>query len=204
MKTTEIRITSELAELPDKDDSTYSFALNENGRVVSNQSFDPYSVSIGACPPPDITSPQSLTYPKSPNSMKFGADKNAKQRKAAMEANQAAFSYCKCAILFFLSLLITWVPSSINRVYSLIHPDIVSFPLLYISAFVLPLQGFWNAVIYIATSLPACQALFSQMVDSWAPETKIVEPSPCAASRSPKRSTGSSADSMQPFTQTGR
>ena len=204
MKTTEIRITSELADLPAKDDSTHSFALNENGRIVSNQSFDPYSVSIGACPPPEVTSPQSSTFPRSPTAMKFGADKNAKQRKAAMEANQAAFSYCKCAILFFLSLLITWVPSSINRVYSLVHPDVVSFPLLYISAFVLPLQGFWNAVIYVATSLPACKALFSQILDYWTPERKIVESSPYAPSHSPKRSIGSSADSMQAFTQTGR
>jgi hypothetical protein len=204
MKTTEIRITSELADLPGKNGSTHSFALNENGRIVSNQSFDPYSVSIGVCPTSDVASPQSSTFPRSSNSVKFGADKNAKQRKAAMEANQAAFSYCKCAILFFVSLLITWVPSSINRVYSLVHPDVVSFPLLYVSSFVLPLQGFWNAVIYITTSLPACKALFSQILDYWTPERKIVDLSPYAASMSPKRSIGSSADSMQAFTQIGR
>jgi hypothetical protein len=32
-------------------------------------------------------------------------------------------------------------------------------PLEYASAFVLPLQGFWNALIYIVTSWKACQML---------------------------------------------
>jgi hypothetical protein len=116
-----------------------------------------------------------------------------------MEANKAAFSYCKCALLFFASLLITWVPSSINRVYSLAHPEIVSFPLLFISAFVLPLQGFWNAVIYIVTSLPACKALFDQILDHWAPQRKAKSPAAYPLSTSPKRSIGSSADSVKVF-----
>ena len=204
VKTTEIRITSELAELPGKNGSTQSFALNENGRIVSNQNFDPYSVTIGAFPNSELKSPQSSTFPRSSNSVKFAGDKNAKQTKAAMEANQAAFSYCKCAILFFVSLLITWVPSSINRVYSLVHPDVVSFPLLYVSAFVLPFQGFWNAVIYIATSLPACKAFFSQILDYWTPERKIIDQSPYTRRLSPKGSISSSASSMQAFNQTGR
>jgi hypothetical protein len=128
--------------------------------------------------------------------MRFGPDKTARQLKLAMEANKAAFSYCKCALLFFFSLLITWVPSSINRVYSLAHPDTFLFPLLYASALVLPLQGFWNAVIYTATSLPACKALGSQILDYWAPERKTKSSSPYPPSIT-KRSVGSSADSMK-------
>lgn len=136
-------------------------------------------------------------------SMRLGPERTAKQLKAAMEANKAAFSYCKCALLFFFSLLITWVPSSINRVYSLVHPDAFSFPLLFASAFVLPLQGFWNAIIYIATSLPACEALFSQILDYWAPERKIKpSKSPYPASITPK-SIGSSEGSMKAFPYTG-
>lgn len=171
---------------------------------MSNQTFDPYSVSIGTSPPADLKPLQSPTFPTSSHSVKSGGDKNPKQIKAAMEANQAAFSYCKCAILFFISLLITWVPSSINRVYSLTHPEVVSFPLLYVSAFVLPLQGFWNAVIYIATSLPACKALFSQMIANWAPKRKIEGALSHALTSSSKRSIGSSADSMQAFTRPAR
>ena len=78
-------------------------------------------------------------------------------------ANRAAINYCRTAALFFVALCITWVPSSINRVYTLVHPDALVFSLNYASGFVLPLQGFWNAVIYIATSWPAFRETWQQM-----------------------------------------
>ena len=77
-----------------------------------------------------------------------------------MEANRAAYSYTFIASLFFVSLLVTWVPSSINRVYSLIHPEAVSVEYAYAAGVVLSLMGFWNSVIYIATSWRACKKLF--------------------------------------------
>lgn len=46
----------------------------------------------------------------------------------------------KCAILFFTALLVTWIPSSANRAFSVLHANEVSLPLE-----VLPLQDFWNA-----------------------------------------------------------
>ena len=55
------------------------------------------------------------------------------------------------------------VPSSINRVYGVTHPENFLFPLQWVSAFVLPLQGFWNSVIYIMTSLPACHSLWDHL-----------------------------------------
>jgi hypothetical protein len=203
VKTTEIHVTSELADLPGRNASTHSFALNESGRIVSTQSLNPYSVSIGAGPTTEVTSPQSSTFPRSSTSMKFGPEKNTRQMKAAMEANKAAFSYCKCALLFFASLLITWVPSSINRVYSLAHPDAFPFPLLFVSSFVLPLQGLWNAVIYIVTSLPACKALSSQLLDYWAPSRASKSSSPYPPSITPKGSIGSSVESVKAFPYTG-
>ncbi|KAK3376449.1 hypothetical protein B0T24DRAFT_220091 [Lasiosphaeria ovina] len=80
-------------------------------------------------------------------------------RRRHYELNNAAYAYTKCAILFFSVLLITWIPSSGNRVYSLIHNGDVSKPLFFASAFVLPLQGFWNAIIYVVTSWSACKQL---------------------------------------------
>jgi hypothetical protein len=203
VKTTEIHVTSELANLPGRNPSTHSFALNESGRIVSTQSLTPYSVSIGAGPTTEVTSPQSSTFPRSSASMRFGPDKSTKQLKAAMEANKAAFSYCKCALLFFASLLITWVPSSINRLYSLAYPNAFPFPLLFASSLVLPLQGFWNAVIYIVTSLPACKALWSQVLDYWAPSRATKSSSPYPPSITPKGSIGSSVDSVKAFPYTG-
>lgn len=82
-------------------------------------------------------------------------------RRRIHEHNNATWSYAKCAILFFTVLLITWIPSSGNRVYSMVNHGAVSKPLFFASAFVLPLQGFWNAIIYIVTSWAACKSLWA-------------------------------------------
>lgn len=58
-------------------------------------------------------------------------------------------AYAKCALLFACSILITWVPSSANRVNGAVDP---SFPLNVAAAAVLPLQGFWNTTIFFWTS----------------------------------------------------
>jgi len=63
------------------------------------------------------------------------------------------YTYTRTALLFCTSILITWVPASVNRVYGLLHPDTPSFGLNAASAVVLNLQGFWNTVIYFVTSL---------------------------------------------------
>ncbi|OBT47495.1 hypothetical protein VE00_03261 [Pseudogymnoascus sp. WSF 3629] len=82
------------------------------------------------------------------------------QGQAHSIANRAAWAYLKCAMLFFVALLITWVPATINRLATLADPNLVSFPLNFIEALLLPLQGFWNAIIYITTSVPACITLY--------------------------------------------
>ncbi|KAI9681430.1 MAG: hypothetical protein M1817_002714 [Caeruleum heppii] len=98
------------------------------------------------------------------------------QRITAVEANKAAWSYTRIAFFFFVALLVTWVPSSVNRVYGLVHPTKFNFPLNYTSSLVLPLQGFWNAIIYILTSLPACKALWYKFLGHahQSPVTEIV------------------------------
>ncbi|KIW13976.1 hypothetical protein PV08_06757 [Exophiala spinifera] len=81
-----------------------------------------------------------------------------------VDANKAALSYCKTAMLFFIALIVVWVPSTINRVYTLAKPNDPQFGLEFASGLVLPLQGFWNTLIYIVTSLPACRALLEDIV----------------------------------------
>lgn len=140
---------------------------------LKDKGYDQYSVTIGSAP----MSPR----PEAPPPMTPRAHSTIAQRnnRAAMEANRAAFGYTKVALLFFVSLLVTWVnspwplqvthsayeplqvPSSINRVYSLIHPSLVSLPFTYASGIVLPLMGFWNSVIYITTSWAAVRLLSS-------------------------------------------
>ncbi|TVY34073.1 Cyclic AMP receptor-like protein A [Lachnellula subtilissima] len=79
------------------------------------------------------------------------------------EANTAIWSYTKVSLLFFIAMMVTWIPSSANRVYSTIHPDEISLPLEYASALVLPLQGFWNCIIYATTSLQACKQFWAAL-----------------------------------------
>ncbi|CAG8215701.1 unnamed protein product [Penicillium nalgiovense] len=118
------------------------------------------------------------------------------RRSTSTEASSATWAYTKYAMLFFIALLVTWVglvevhyslkivlgsfrvlicstlqvPSTINRVYSLARPNNFNFSLNYASSFVLPLQGFWNSLIYVSISWPAFKLLWSDIhsrVSSW-------------------------------------
>ncbi|RKU44905.1 hypothetical protein DL546_002042 [Coniochaeta pulveracea] len=160
-KTTEVTVTTE--------------AMNQNGidltRLGRRGSAAParpdaaYSINIfsdknSVAPDPegDAIVPVQSNITISPGaSAQRTATSNPVRRRQAYEANNAAWSYTKCAILFFSALLVTWIPSSANRVFSVVHTAELSLPLEYMSAIVLPLQGFWNAIIYIVTSWKACQ-----------------------------------------------
>ncbi|KAI1818415.1 hypothetical protein GGS20DRAFT_596216 [Poronia punctata] len=63
-------------------------------------------------------------------------------------------SYLRTSFVFAVSVLITWTPSSINRVHDLVRPNEFSFGLNLASSIVLPLQGLWNAVIFFSTTWP--------------------------------------------------
>lgn len=76
--------------------------------------------------------------------------------------DKVKWAYTKVAMLFAISIIITWVPSSINRVYGLRYPNDPSYALNIGSAIVLPLQGFWNTIIYFTTSLSICKGLWAQ------------------------------------------
>ncbi|PMD34368.1 family A G protein-coupled receptor-like protein [Hyaloscypha variabilis F] len=119
-----------------------------------------WSYSEKPLPSPDRKGsvPASAFQPNAPNSNLFPT-----RRYATMEANTAIWSYTKVAVLFFFAMMITWIPSSANRVFSVVHPGEVSLALEYASSFVLPLQGFWNALIYAMTSLPACKQVWTNL-----------------------------------------
>lgn len=64
-------------------------------------------------------------------------------------------AYLRTSFVFAISVLVTWTPSSINRVHDLIYTQAASFGLNLASGIVLPLQGVWNAVIFFSTSWKA-------------------------------------------------
>ena len=83
---------------------------------------------------------------------------HVQRRKETAEA----LRYFKSALLLFVTLVVVWVPSSVNRLYQLVHPDHPSYALNFISAFVLPSQGFWNAVIYAHASWDECKRAYTE------------------------------------------
>ncbi|RMZ72235.1 camp receptor [Pyrenophora seminiperda CCB06] len=76
--------------------------------------------------------------------------------KRTPEGHAAAMAYFQVAFLMFLALFVVWLPSSINRMCQFIH-NVPSFALQLTAAIVLPLQGAWNAAIYISTTRKECK-----------------------------------------------
>ncbi|KAI0553781.1 hypothetical protein F4679DRAFT_436318 [Xylaria curta] len=76
-------------------------------------------------------------------------------------------AYLRTSFVFAVSVLITWTPSSINRVHDIVNPQEFSYPLNLASAIVLPLQGLWNAVIFFSTSWLALREEVRAKVDQF-------------------------------------
>jgi hypothetical protein len=157
-KTTEIHVTSESVK-----DSKQPIDLSRLGRRQTASEQPLYSVKISSHQAGNSVTlipflgPESKSMPSLPQS----EHTQLTRPYFTMDANNAAWSYTKVALLFFTAMLVTWIPSSANRVYSVVNPGYISPSLQFASAFVLPLQGFWNAVIYITTSWKACRKFFS-------------------------------------------
>ncbi|MCJ1451450.1 hypothetical protein MMC28_001787 [Mycoblastus sanguinarius] len=118
---------------------------------VTPSRFDRYTVNVEACP--------KTRRPSAPARIR-----NLTRDAALNETNSDAWLYARVAFLFYCALLLSWVPSSINRLYSVAHPDRLNFGLNYTEALVLPLQGFWNVIVYIITSQRACRNLWRSFI----------------------------------------
>ncbi|KAH7126961.1 G protein coupled receptor family protein [Dendryphion nanum] len=88
------------------------------------------------------------------------------RRTTAMDGNTAAWSYLKVAFLMFAALFIVWVPSTVNRLQQFINRDSPVFGLNLASALVLPLQGFWNAMVYASTTWPECKRAMRETLEA--------------------------------------
>ncbi|KAK3178722.1 hypothetical protein OEA41_000859 [Lepraria neglecta] len=205
-KKTEIYVTTELATMTSPNIRDVFFPIDESdkskglpSRRPSNGGYDQYSVTISSAPPMSPTFQAPPTPPKGLVTVQLRNNNN--KNKAANDANAAAFGYTKVALLFFVSLLVTWVPSSINRAYSLVHPDLVSLPFTYASGIVLPLMGFWNSVIYITTSWPAVRGLFSTYNYGVRRSSLVFNSRPSVGIR---KWTGSESDSVKQLSPIGK
>ncbi|KAJ5094912.1 hypothetical protein N7532_007203 [Penicillium argentinense] len=92
--------------------------------------------------------------------------------------NKVMWSYLRLSFLFFIAMVATWTPSFVNRIYGLINSSEPNFGLNLAGAFVLCLQGFWNAIIYTSTALPILKSQWASMTTSktyWRPPGGVVE-----------------------------
>lgn len=172
VKTTEISITTEVFS----QSANINMQNLERRGSESSPDANAYSVTISADAPSTGTTETTLPS-QTPANVLDQAQQSARnlRKKVNQDLNNAAWSYTKCAILFFTAILITWIPSSANRVFSVIHRGKSSVPLEFMSAFVLPLQGFWNAIIYCTTSWGACKNLITDIKMGRRPEvTELV------------------------------
>ncbi|KAK3362375.1 hypothetical protein B0T25DRAFT_512596 [Lasiosphaeria hispida] len=101
-----------------------------------------------------ISSSKVRQVPKGGQRLLFGSVRRPFRRFVVKlrHLDPIKLAYLRTSFVFAISILITWTPSSINRVYSFAHPTSTSYSLNLASAVVLPLQGVWNAVIFCATS----------------------------------------------------
>jgi hypothetical protein len=159
-KTTEIQVTTELAErapVQRLESIPEPYSPNNATEFGIKKNYGQYSANI--------ESPQGARSfkPSQPTKMRE-RQKTSTNHNNSMESQKAAWRYTKCCVLFFISMLFTWVPSSINRVYALAYPNAdVPFGLSYAAAFVLPLTGFWNSMVYITTSWSSCVELWHDL-----------------------------------------
>jgi hypothetical protein len=147
------------------DVSTHSSIHPSSPKIVKTVEVyvtrEPAQMLSSTRPPGSDSGQTSVSHESKPLSTHY--DRRPRKSIPSSDANRAAINYCKCALLFFVAMIVTWVPSTLNRLVTLVHPNDTRFGLTYASSLVLPLQGFWNAIIYIFTSLPACKALMRRI-----------------------------------------
>ena len=164
--TTEINVTIGPADQPSPSadaktngcnpfDKTFNGIPGMEEGKNNNNGLQPYTVDVGVGP---------NTRDRKPSKAEILQMRSITREEAMKEnPNPGAWLYARVAFLFFLSMLIIWIPSSVNRVYSLAHPDRINFPLNYVSALVLPMQGVLNAIVYVLTSQTACRGLVNAL-----------------------------------------
>ena len=111
-KTTEVEITSELATLQSPDQGVHrayfkaknQWGTNERGTPLPSKTHSGYSVTIDSSAPKRSKSQMAIPIPTQ-RRRTYQRRKN----RTAIEANTAVWAYTKVAILFFISLQVTWV-----------------------------------------------------------------------------------------------
>ena len=95
---------------------------DDKGRPFSTSPMGQYSIMINATPlnPTSLSSALKTTISSRSAPSRYPIMQRRRNR-AVMEAKTVAWRYNRYAILFLISFLDTWNPSTIDRVYSLVY-----------------------------------------------------------------------------------
>ena len=110
-----------------------------------------------------ISSARPPREPRKPSLLRHTSNTWRKFRGKLANLDPIKLAYLRTSFVFAISILVTWTPSSINRVYALVYPMRTSYALNLAGAIVLPLQGLWNAIIFAATSWSTLREEFSEL-----------------------------------------
>ena len=146
-KTDSQEFLSSLAALPSEPSpvTTPPFALK------MGQRYPIPGIDINAQRFETVCSSDNSSHPKETVFKQLRAVKSTASLKLR-RLDPVKMAYLRTSFIFGFAVLITWIPSSINRIYSISKDGQINFPLSMASGSVLPLQGVWNAVIYFTTS----------------------------------------------------
>ncbi|KAI9695156.1 MAG: hypothetical protein M1820_008862 [Bogoriella megaspora] len=133
--------------------------------VVDTDTKSPSTHSLESTNSPErrISDPPSRTIPDEADVDMSPVTTVEIHLPASRRAHQAASSYYKVSLLMFIALFAVWVPSTVNRVYALVVPTEENFSLSFIAAMVLPMQGFWNCLVFVGTSWPELRREFRKL-----------------------------------------
>lgn len=83
-------------------------------------------------------------------------------------------AYLHITFMFTLSVLITWIPASINRIRSMQGME-VPFPYQVVMAAIMPLQGLWNALIFFVTSRSVLREVAREKWGLWVLKSTTID-----------------------------
>lgn len=118
---------------------------------------DPFELSVTHANPTSnqyyssVSSPSRAKSTAPPLPLSRVASATVAAAKRFVVADPIKRAYLRTSFLFALSVLVTWIPSSLNRIHSWVDGQ-SPYEYHVATAAVLPLQGLWNAVIFFVTS----------------------------------------------------
>ncbi|KAG5970550.1 hypothetical protein E4U55_001629 [Claviceps digitariae] len=154
---TEVNITVDEPECDSEGAPTFPASVH---RAPSRVSRNDSQVEFHAIPIQTVETTCSYSGNPANRTTRFGrlGTLSATASMKLKRLDPVKMSYLRTSFIFGLSVLITWIPSSVNRLYSLANQGQVSYSLSVASGCVLPLQGVWNAIIFFTTSWRSVQA----------------------------------------------